>query len=503
MKKILVILSALFALVACSKEASVSETVEKELVFNISVNHPENTKAVKTGWVTGDVVYVFFEGKPATQYVQLIYRNSSWQATLMGGLSENTFISGLSSSGNMYAVFFPYEKPVIESDGGTGVTFKTGGTDLAKAGLGIYTYYMTSTATYTKDTSGDIATISGTLNMVNPEGYVQFYISGSGSGASAKYKENGRYRLSVEGVKPKACVSYDNGVFGTKELNAAQPMWGYVLSGGVAFSGVIDESWKESSNSHLIYLFDTKDAAKSITISDKTLSSHDAVNFYGKNHPINAATNWTAAATAPGTVTVGDTKWGTFNLGATAAGTAAENYGWYFAWGDIIPVRGTTVAPTGYGGASYYNNTIAYEALNGKSVDLIADGDNHWEIYDMVRAFLGYPWRMPKGPTGEDAEGEFARLLGTTTPVVNTNYTWGDNCAMITTAGSITFPAAGDWNITGFEWGGTYANYWYSTYSTETRSRRYSIYCSQDKVYPINGSDRGMATPVRPVQDAE
>lgn len=505
MKKIFVILgAALFALVACTKEASVSETVAKELVFNISLNHPEDTKAVKTGWVKGDIVYVFFEGITATTYVKLVYNGVNWAAKLNGGLSETAFITGLSSEGNMYAVFFPYAQPVIESDGGTGVTFKTGGANPAKAGLGIYTYYMTSTptATYTKDTSGDIATISGTLNMEVPDNYVHFYIGATGG----KYNTNDKYRLSVEGVKPKACVSFNAGVFGTKELNDAQPMWGYKYGtgSGVAFSGVIDETWGESSNSHLIYLFDTEAAAKAITISDKTLSSHDAVNFTSKYHPTNAKTLWAAAATAPGTVTAGGIKWGTFNLGATAAGTAAENYGWYFMWGDIIPQRGGSDAPSGYASQAYYNATVAKEALHGKNKNLTGD----YAIYDMAKAFLGPAWRMPTGGVATDAENnnELWNLTRTgANPVVpmGENPSFWDNHALIVQG--ITFPAAGRWYNGNYEFNNVSAYYLGSTYYEE-KTGQYASYMYMrdiDGAGPNHGQDPCYSVSVRPVQDAE
>lgn len=388
-KTVLIALCALFTFVACQKTPSAPQTENieiKEIVFKIAVNHSDDTKAVKTGWTDGDKVYVFFEGVTGVKYVTLTRSGSDWGATLTGMTASELAIA---DPANMYAVFFPYEQPVIASDGGSGVTFKTGGhDDAAIDGLSIYSYYMTANSTCTIVDNGDgTATITGTLNMAIPAGYVQFFINKS----SDDYNEDYRYRLSVDGVKPTACVSYSAGTFGTKELKAAQPMWGYKHgTDGIAFSGVIDATWADDANSHIIYLFDTEAAAKSITISGKTLASHNTVNF-STNHP----SGWSAAVTAPTTIEAVGIQWGAWNLGATAAGTAVENYGWYFEWGNIVPVRSTTSAPAGFGGNDYFSNTIAYEALNDKYVNLVADGGNHWEIYDMAKAFLGSPWKLP------------------------------------------------------------------------------------------------------------
>lgn len=82
MKKTIVILTALVALVACSKEAPVvedstqKENQEIKVNFNISRGDiTDATKAsVKTGWATNDVVFVFFANvayPSASKYLEL------------------------------------------------------------------------------------------------------------------------------------------------------------------------------------------------------------------------------------------------------------------------------------------------------------------------------------------------------------------------------------------------------------------------------------------------
>lgn len=466
MKKTMIVLSAVLALAACSKEASVKDSSidTSKFVVNITVNHPDVTKAVKSGWEDGDKVYVFFDGVTGAKYVELTRDGSSWTPEMKGGLALNE----LAGTGTMYGVYFPYEQPVIAADGAN-VTFKTA------SGLSIYTYYMTGSGAYEVDNSADITTLTGSMDMVNPDGYVQFYIGKDGD----KYNADGKYRLSVAGVKPTACTTFSTSThtFGTKELNPAQPMWGYKLEAGVAFSGVIDESWSNSANSHVIYLFDTEAAAKTITISGKTLASHAAVNFSSTK-----PSTWSAAVTAPGCVNVGGVKWGKFNLGATAEGTVAANYGWYFGWGDIVPATGTAAsnAPaSGFGRDSYYQKTAAYEALNGKTVNLTGD----YAIYDMATAFLGPSWRMP-------SRAEYSALCA--------SYTWGDNNSL--NANSVVFPAAG-YCLNGSFISGGYVGYcWSSSYYFGDNAYYLLFVCSHDNVNPHYSLGRYDGQSVRPVQ---
>lgn len=399
-KTVLIALCALFTFVACQKTPSAPQTENTEIteiVFKIAVNHSDDTKAVKTGWADGDKVYVFFEGVTGVKYVTLTRSGSDWGATLTGMTAIEL---ATADPANMYAVFFPYEQPVIASDGGSGVTFKTGGhDDAAIDGLSIYSYYMTATSTCTVTDNGDgTATLEGRLNMAIPAGYVQFFINKS----SSDYNEDYRYRLSVDGVMPTACVSYSAGTFGTKQLKAAQPMWGYKHGDdGIAFSGVIDATWADDANSHIIYLFDTEAAAKSITISGKTLESHDAVKF-------TTVASWGPAAIAPTTVTKG-VKWGIWNLGGESAAT---DLGWWFAWGDIVPQCETAGAPSDYGTEAYYQKTVAYEALSGTSA---ITGD--YAIYDMATAFLGPDWRLPSSE-------ELSNLTNGTNQTISTIPGW-------------------------------------------------------------------------------
>ena len=103
MKKAIVFLSALLALVGCNKEITQPESTPK--VFNITVNYGDGTKAAKTGWENGDVVYVFFSTVEAPKYLKLSY-NGTWTATKYNGATEGDF--DITSNGKMTAIYLPY-----------------------------------------------------------------------------------------------------------------------------------------------------------------------------------------------------------------------------------------------------------------------------------------------------------------------------------------------------------------------------------------------------------
>ena len=70
MKKTIIILSALAALVACNKENTQPESTPT--VFNITITREDDTKAVKSAWEDCDVVYVFFSTVAAPQLRQIL-----------------------------------------------------------------------------------------------------------------------------------------------------------------------------------------------------------------------------------------------------------------------------------------------------------------------------------------------------------------------------------------------------------------------------------------------
>ena len=186
MKKYNLILCAALMLAACVKEEPKNEMPQVRLEFDVTVTQDAPTKAVKTDFVSGDVIYAFFNNvavNATPKYATLTYDGTKWSGALQGGLA----VGELAESGQtMSAVYFPFGTVSITNSGDSYV-FK--GAD----GQPIYTYYSCATASYELTTAGEIATLTATLNMVIPDNYVQFFVDKSGS----DYASNGKYRLAV------------------------------------------------------------------------------------------------------------------------------------------------------------------------------------------------------------------------------------------------------------------------------------------------------------------
>ena len=107
MKKTLMILCAVaLALVSCNTDFTpVEENDPVQVVFKLSAIHPDGaaTKAVKTGWESGDVIFVFFSGQTAPAHLEMKWTGSSWENETKGNLSLRD-----DETGTMTAVYLPF-----------------------------------------------------------------------------------------------------------------------------------------------------------------------------------------------------------------------------------------------------------------------------------------------------------------------------------------------------------------------------------------------------------
>lgn len=482
MKKFFVFLCASIALVACTKEISDEIPVPTRLEFNVTVTQDAPTKAVKTVFVSGDVIYAFFNNVAVNEtpkYAKLTYDGTKWSGALQGGLA----VGELAASGEtMSAVYFPFGTVNITKSGDT-YAFK--GAD----NLPIYSYFSSATASYELATAGEIATLTATLNMTIPDNYVQFFVDKSGS----DYASDGKYRLAVKDIRPAACGSYTPaGGFAITALDYSQPMWGYVYDDlGVLFSGQIDATaWSSASERRFIF-FETGAPAKSATIS-KTLASHASVKL------TNVA-SWPAAVTVPTTVDMGIYKnnnpatgktllWADRNLGAQAAASFANNnqdYGFLFAWGEIVPYfeadgwQASWEMKPDMTQAKYY----WYDSVAGSYSKYSTPGDVLETQDDAASAYLGNGWRMP-------TKEELAALWGLEyTQHIEKGYTVNSN---------LYFPNAGR-RVGSANSGRTYYNnYWSST----IQSAALGWYNYGAGVTSENG-ERYTGMSVRPVKEVQ
>ena len=270
MKKIIALMTiAALALLGCTKEMPVQEDgASQALTFNLTVTHPDGagTKAVKTGWEDGDVVFVFFSGAAAPRYLEMKYdgENEVWTQTPKNGTEEESFaLSG--SSGTMTAVYLPFgSDAAVEADG---TKFKFSKT--------CYSYYFVAEKADYEVVDGEV---KGTLAMVLPEGFVQFYMWESDESVA---HSDGAYTLGIDAVIPVgvASISADGTVTETSNKAAKDDLPGYAYGSGYVFSGKLVSDYQEKYGNN--YYFARTRVSNSYrwdyVVSGKTLASHDAV----------------------------------------------------------------------------------------------------------------------------------------------------------------------------------------------------------------------------------
>ena len=86
MRKLMLFVFLTAGIISCSKE--IIETVEDTptavpMSFNITVVEKPDTRAAKTGWADGDVIYVFFKCLES-KYLALSFDGSNWSNASAG-----------------------------------------------------------------------------------------------------------------------------------------------------------------------------------------------------------------------------------------------------------------------------------------------------------------------------------------------------------------------------------------------------------------------------------
>lgn len=319
MRKLMMFIAAFPMLVACVKENSVKvETIDaSKLVFNITVNRLDepSTKGVKTSWVANDKIYLFFEDN-TTGYAKMTYDGSSWSTVV-------TNAPTVSASGKkLTAVYVPYntDEPVYSE----GWTFDES-----------YAYYLSAEAVeYTVDTSDIPATLSATINMTAPAGFVQFFIPDESAVA-------GTYMLTASYIAPASCGAITPGGAVAQTIKSD----GYAMPGIVAtvaeekgyyFYGILNAAKRGVATSYLFQLV-TQEPTKGYAISSRTKTVNGTLDpaTVGAAIKFNLPSGWTASLPcvdlgfshikwATGNVQ-GDTQ----NLGSIANPLEA---GGYYSW---------------------------------------------------------------------------------------------------------------------------------------------------------------------------
>ena len=263
MKKTLAILMlAGLGLLACTKEAPVTTDASGPLAFNLTVTHPQDTKAVKTAWEDGDVVFVFFSEAEAPRHLEMKYDagNKTWIQTPKNGTTEESFSL---IGGTMTAVYLPFGSGAkVVADGKAFKFDKT-----------YYSYYFVASKQPYTVSSG---VVSGNLDMTLPDNYVQFFIKDSAA-------SDGAYTLGTDAVIPTgvASIAADGTITETSDKVAGDDMPGYAYGGGYLFSGKLDSSYSYGGYYFAKTKYDLSRADYFVT--GKTLSSHSAIKLPANN----------------------------------------------------------------------------------------------------------------------------------------------------------------------------------------------------------------------------
>jgi len=355
MKKTLLFAAAILALAACSKENTVKEEGPidaSKIVFNIQVENADATKAVKTTWESGDVVYAFFEDN-TTQYVKMTYNGTSWTYTDREGLDKFSGLTLAASGKKLSAIYMP---DFVCSAAPTYVTDKWTFGDIRG-------YYQKAEAvSYTVTSTSDIATLSATISLVAPSGISQIFIPTSeyaalGSGEEYVLTATHFIQFSFEGVTPGGTVTQGN-----MSNGFPLPAFAGTLNGetGLYFWGILDAAGTYDFDFQLV----KQNAEKKYAISSKSKSKKDATV------PARFAAKLTGLTDNGKFVSLGylgGPLWATGNLKETSPFIADPlEAGDYYKWGYTTPydVAGTTDAHDKYKADADFEDTAAAKNSN-------------------------------------------------------------------------------------------------------------------------------------------
>ncbi len=450
MKKTFVImLAALTALVSCNKEiidTPADDNNATPITFQLTASHPEGegTKAVKSAWEAGDVIYVFFQEFAAPKYLKLSYDGSAWAYTQMNGTTEEALGLSNGQEVNMRAVYLPFGSDLsVDADGGKFVF-----SELQE------TYYLT--ATLSCMVADD--TVKGNFEMKVPDGYVQFFVK-----LPAQVKTHKAYaavelrerQLTPQGI---AAINADGSIAHTPIIHGA-PLKAYLYGSGeeegYLFSGILDA--------------DARNAAK-----DYHFTLHVNINvpmppvkmdlYYGKTYegntlykdvnvrralllPSNLLASWTAMEYKPidlgFDIDLGGGEkrriyWASRNLGASSDSPAEDTdaarqatWGDYYAWGATEP---------------HYTDGHAYDAPMN---------DVDWKS-----GITGYNWDSCPYATADDGS-KFSKYTGDDDSYAESGTADGltvlerdDDAASVALGGAWRMPTIEEWEalLNNFEW---------------------------------------------------
>lgn len=254
---------AAIALAACSEAIQPEEPTTVQLVAGFVPVHADanGTKAVKSSWEDGDVVFIFFQNVTAnSRYLEMRYDNGSWTQTFKNGLTEADLTPD--GSKTLTAVYLPFCNDAVPSytyDGYMGLWH------FDKTRL---SYYMCADRIpYSVHTANGVATITvsgNTLAMSAPDGFVQFFLDDAAAA-------DGGASLLATGLKPAGLDAIEaNGSLHDSYNPVGSALTGYAYKGGYLFSGMLELSFGNVETDYHFKLLQGT-SARTATAANKTL----------------------------------------------------------------------------------------------------------------------------------------------------------------------------------------------------------------------------------------
>lgn len=462
MKKVLLYLCLAVGLLSCANEIDVNPVEDETsagvpMTFNLTVSDGPATKVAKTAWAENDVIYVFFKGL-GEKYLKLTYNGSSWDNASGGGTLLDTDLVDLSDK-TLTAVYFP-----VAVD----VTYASDKFSFTRGGKPVYNYYLYQTgAEYTLEGT----TVSASLTLGKPEGFVQFHVSGIQDDVAG-------YTFGCTLVQPVACAAVaTGGTVSESVLQAGARLSGVADSDGAVFGGRLTTS----GSADYTFTLANDEKIYTLTRTGKTLEAGKMYNF-----PALSAADWSMQNASDLYVDLGLTsglKWATCNLGAT---TEAD-YGNHFAWGELTP-------------KSIYALTPYFDNPSGNGITFIKYATNKKRVLepedDAAYAAQGGQFRMPT-----DAEWKELMTSCTWTWKTTSDGYASDGYLVTGTNGNTIFlPAAGYRSGSVLYYDGSYGYYWSSSiYENDSPAARSMSFNNVGAGRSFYGRDAGYS--VRPVSD--
>ena len=335
MKRTIIVLSALLALVACNKENPVKESAidSSKIVFNINVENADATKGVKTVWEDGDDVYVFFQGN-TTQYVKMTYDGSSWTYKDKNGGSSFSGLT-LAASGKVSAVYMP------DFVCSAAPTYATG-----KWTFGSINGYFqkAESVDYTVTSTDDVTTLNATLSLTAPANMSQIFIPSTEYSAPASGNEHVLTATHIitftfSGIAPGGVADYGTGYNGFP-LTAYSGTIG--SDTGYYFWGILESAGEYDFTFQLVER--NADNEKKYAISSKSKSVHKTVgsSFAAKLTGLTDNGNFVSLGYDGGPL------WATGNLDKTNSTIVDPlEAGEYFRYGKTTPYSASESNYTG------------------------------------------------------------------------------------------------------------------------------------------------------------